>query len=149
MAVETILLPETDDPDTAGFWAAARERRLVVQRCEHCGTMRFPPRPYCAACRSPSYGWEQVSGYGRVWTFAFAYKPTLPAYEHVTPFPIAYIELEDHPPLRIAGNLVACAGAPINSVPQDRIHIGMRVKVVFDEAAPDVTLPRWTPVGEG
>jgi uncharacterized OB-fold protein len=140
------VLPDTRDPDTEGFWAAAREQRLVVQTCAACGTARFPPRPYCGECRSATVGWEPVSGYARVWTYAFAYKPMLPAFEAVTPFPIVYVELEDHPGLRMAGNLVLALGQPINSVPQERVRVGLRVKVVFERMAEDVMLPRWMPV---
>jgi uncharacterized OB-fold protein len=110
----TNILPRTDDPDTAPFWRAARERRLVVQECDAC-----------------------------------VYKPTLPAFAPYTPFPIAYIELEDLPGVRMTGNLVAAEGAEINSVPHDQVMIGLRVKAVFADVADDVTMPRWTPVAEG
>ena len=34
----------------APFFAAAREGRLVVQRCAGCAALRFPPREICSAC---------------------------------------------------------------------------------------------------
>jgi uncharacterized OB-fold protein len=143
------ILPATDDPETAGYWAAAREGRLVIQKCNACGEKRFPPRPVCGKCRSTDQGWLGVSGHARVWTWAVAYKPMLPGFAELTPYPIAYVELQDHPGIRMAGNLVTGPGAPINSVPQDSIHVGLRVKVVFEKKAEDVTLPYWMPVKEG
>lgn len=143
------VLPKTDDEDTEGFWRAAKERRLVVQRCEPCGHMRFPPHPYCPKCRSREHVWHEVSGYARVWSYAFVYKPMLPAFERFTPFPVVYVELEDHPPLRMAGNLVATPDGEINSVPHDKVKIGLRVKAVFQDKADDVALPCWMPVEEG
>lgn len=143
------VLPDTEDPDTAGFWAATREGRLVVQKCTRCAALRHPPHPYCPECQCATHEWQEVSGYGRVWTYAVVYKPTLPAFERFTPFPAGYVALEDHPQIRMAGNFVSVPGAAVNSVPQDRIKIGMRVKAVFDEVAADVTLPRWMPVDEG
>jgi uncharacterized protein len=145
----TNILPRTDDPDTAPFWRAARERRLVVQECDACGHVRFPPHPYCPACRNATHRWREAAGYGRVWTYAFVYKPTLSAFAPYTPFPIAYIELEDLPGVRMTGNLVAAEGAEINSVPHDQVRIGLRVKAVFADVADDVTMPRWAPVAEG
>ncbi len=41
------LLPDVDAPLTAPFWAAAREGRLVAQRCARCGALRFPPSEVC------------------------------------------------------------------------------------------------------
>ncbi len=143
----TQVLPSTEDNDTAGFWAAARSHKLVIQKCEHCGTVRFPPHPYCFRCRTAAYVWLPVSGYGRIWTFAVVHKPTLAAFMPFVPFPIVYVELEDHLPIRVAGNLVALPGAAINSVPSGSITIGQRVRVVFEKITDDVTLPRWMPVG--
>ncbi len=139
------ILPETDDTDSAGFWAAAREGKLVVQRCEACGKHRFPPHPYCPACRSSKMSWAKTSGRGKVWTFAVAYKPMVPAFAPFTPYPVIYVELDDHKGLRMAGTLVARPGAAINSVDPQSIRIGMPVRVVFDKLSDDVTLPRWIP----
>jgi len=145
----TNILPRTDDPDTAPFWQAAKARRLVIQECDACGQVRFPPHPYCPACQNATHRWREVSGYGRIWTYAFVYKPTLPAFAPYTPFPIAYIELEDQPGVRMTGNLVASADGEINSLPHDQVKIGLRVKAVFADLSDDVTMPRWTPVAEG
>src|SRR6202044_389062 len=48
------------DPDTAPFWEAARERRLITQRCGSCGALRFPPTPLCARCRSWNVEWTDL-----------------------------------------------------------------------------------------
>jgi uncharacterized OB-fold protein len=143
---DTPPLPATNHPDSAPFWAAAREHRLVIQRCEACATVRFPPHPYCSRCRSPQVSWIDVSGKARIWTYAVVYKPVLPAYERLAPFPVAYVELDDHPKVRMTGNVVAAPGAPINSVSPDELYIGAPVQVVFEDVADDVSLPRWMPV---
>lgn len=147
MAADEVL-PATDDPDSAQFWASARNHQLVVQRCDACAHHRFPPHPYCPECRSADVSWVPVSGRGSIWTYAFVYKPMIPAFAPYTPYPVVYVELADHPGLRMTGNLVTHAGAPINSVDQDRVKIGAAVEVVFDDVADDVTLPRWRLVDE-
>ena len=142
------ILPRTDDRDTAGFWKAALEERLVVQECDDCGHLRFPPHPYCPKCRCATHSWHQVSGYGRIWTYAIAHKPTASAFAARTPYPIGYIALEDHPSIRMTGNFVTGPEAEIDSVPHDQIKIGARVKVLFRKMAEDVALPLWTPTPE-
>jgi uncharacterized OB-fold protein len=142
MAV-SILLPATDEPDSAGFWAAARERRFVVQQCGGCGRLRFPPRSHCRACQSAQFAWTDMSGRGRIWSYAVAHKPVLPAFEPYAPFPIVIVALEEDARLRIAGNVLAAPGAPINSVDPATLRIGQSVEVCFEKMAEDVMLPRW------
>jgi uncharacterized OB-fold protein len=145
MPSETMILPATDDPDTAAFWAATREEKLTVQRCNVCGRLRFPPRPVCT-CGSFSFTWMEMSGKGHVWSFAVAHKPTLPAFEHLLPYPFVVIELAEAPHLRMVGNIVAAPDAPINSVAPDDIFIGQDVTVAFRRVTDEVTLPVWVPV---
>ena len=142
MAADEVL-PATNDPDSAGFWEHTKEHKLVVQKCDSCGHHRFPPHPYCPECRSADVSWAPVSGRGKIWTYAFVYKPMIPAFASSTPYPVVYVELDDHPTLRMTGNLVSHPGEAINSVNQDLVRIGAEVEVVFDEVSDDVTLPRW------
>ncbi len=137
------VLPDTEDADTGPFWAAARERRLVVQRCDGCGALRFPPHPYCSCCRSPAMHWVPVSGRGRIWSYVVVHSPVLPAYEPFVPYPVVAIELEEDPSLHMLGNLLTDENAPINSVDPAQISIGLPVEVIFQTVAPDVVLPQW------
>lgn len=136
------LLPDLDDPLTAPFWAGTARGELLVQACEACGARRMPPRPMCPACRSVAVRWEPVRGTGRVWSFAVPHPPLLPAYAAVAPYNVIVVELDEDPTIRFAGNLVARAGAPLDSVDPATIRIGEPVQVVFDRVE-DVALPRW------
>jgi uncharacterized OB-fold protein len=131
-------LPATDEPESAPFWAAAREGRLLVQECD--GVLRFPPHP-----GGSNVGWREVSGRGKVWSFIVVHPPTLPAFADKTPFPVAVVELDDAPGVRMVGNLIAAPGAPLNSLTGEAIDVGMPVKVCFERVAEDVALPCWTP----
>lgn len=44
------------------------------------------------------------------------------------------VELTDAPRIRLVGNLVTEPGAPLNSIPPDRIRIGAKVQAVFSGA---------------
>lgn len=125
------------DADSAPFWAACRARELRLQRCAACGAWRHPPRPMCPRCRSFDVAWERVSGRGRVYSFVVAHPPVLPAFAADVPFAVVLVELDEDPQLRIVGNL--------RGVDPRDVEIGLRVEVVFEDAAADVTLPQWRP----
>jgi uncharacterized OB-fold protein len=133
-----MLSPLVDD-DGAPFWQYAAEGELRVQACADCGELRFPPRPCCPHCQSFASEWREMSGRGRVWSYVFPHPPLLPDYAAVAPYNVIVVELADAPRIRLVGNLVSEAGAPLNSLPPQRIRIGARVQVVFDDSG----LPQW------
>lgn len=137
-----LLLPEIDG-ETAPFWEAAQRGELVVQRCDGCGRLRFPPRPACPWCQSFESSWAVMSGNATVWSYVVPHPPLLPAYAELAPYNVVVVALEEDPTIRMVGNLVAAADAPINSVDPATIEIGAPVRVVFQQVADDVALPRW------
>jgi uncharacterized OB-fold protein len=141
---EGLLLPPFEnDPASAPFYEGTRERELRVQRCPDSGRLIFPPRtrsPY-GSHRTPE--WTAVSGRGSIWSFVVAHPPLLPAYASRAPYNVVAVALEEDPTVRLVGNLVAREGAPIDSVDPETIEIGAPVRVVFDEVAEGVVLPRW------
>ena len=137
-----LLLPELSE-ETAPFWEAALRGELVVQRCAGCSRLRFPPRPACPWCQSFEFSWPVMSGRGTVWSFVVPHPPLLPAYAELAPYNVVVVTLEEDETIRMVGNLVADADAPINSVDPASIDIGMPVRVVFQQVADDVALPRW------
>ncbi|MGX1475447.1 UNVERIFIED_CONTAM: putative OB-fold protein [Streptomyces canus] len=126
--------------DTTGtpFWEYAARGELRVQACADCGELRFPPRPCCPHCRSFAEEWRPVSGRGRVWSYVVPHPPLLPDYAAQAPYNVVVVELEEAPRIRLVGNLVTAAGAPLNSLDPGRIRIGARVHVVFSDG-----LPQW------
>jgi hypothetical protein len=78
--------PVASDPLTDFFWAGARERRLMIQRCRACGTYIHLPRPVCRACRSFDLAPEQVSGRGAVYTFTETHRPFHPFFVDRVPY---------------------------------------------------------------
>jgi hypothetical protein len=136
------LLPDVEDDDAAPFWRGAAAGQLLVQACAACGRRRIPPRPMCPACRSLSSRWEQLSGRGRIWSFAVPHPPLLPAYQELAPYNVIVVALDEEPSLRLVGNLVARPDGPVNEVEPASIRIGAPVRVVFQQLG-DVWLPRW------
>ena len=44
------------------FWEAAREHRLVLRRCDACGTYQHPPYPSCEVCYGEDFSWVEAAG---------------------------------------------------------------------------------------
>ncbi|MFJ7272537.1 Zn-ribbon domain-containing OB-fold protein [Streptomyces sp. NPDC099050] len=138
-----LLLPVPDE-DGAPFWEYAAQGELRVQACAApaCGKLRFPPRPCCPHCRSFDSEWRLMSGRGRIWSYVRPHPPLLPAYAAQAPYNVILVELADAPQIRLVGNLVTSADAPLDSMDPARLRIGARVQVVFTETD-GIAVPRW------
>ena len=121
------------DADNAPFWAACREHRLLIQRCDGCGAWRFPPRPRCPICRADQASWQQASGRGAVFSFTVCHPPVLPAFADRTPYNVIVVRLEEGPLL--VSNLVDAEAT-----------VGMPVEVCFVDVDNELTLPQFRPV---
>lgn len=123
-------LPEIT-PATEPFWAAAKRRELVMQRCRVCRVYRFPPEVACAACGSREAEWARVSGRAILYTWTVAYPPLLPYFAERAPWPIAVVELDEGPRL-----ITHLAGLDV-----EEYTIGIRLQVDFEDLDEETTLP--------
>ena len=119
-------------PDGAPFWQAAAEGRLVLPRCQACGTYIWYPRTFCPACRSIGVDWVPASGRGTVYSFTVAQRGNGP-WAGRAPYVIAYVELDEGP--RVMTNLVG--------VDPETVRIGDAVTAVFEPAG-DTQVLRFT-----
>jgi hypothetical protein len=139
------LLPVDDDPLTQPFWEGCARGELRMQRFTESGRYYWPPRPMDPETRSLDYEWVPMSGRGTVWSVTIPHPPLLPAYSEVAPYNVVIVELDEDPRLRMVGNVVEAADAPLNSVDPHSVQIGERVHVVFCPVD-DMFLPRWVRV---
>ncbi|MER7817098.1 OB-fold domain-containing protein [Streptomyces sp. NPDC096153] len=140
---DTAYLTPVIDEDGAPFWEYAAQGQLRVQACASCDELRFPPRPCCPHCQSFDSTWRRMSGRGRIWSYVLPHPPLLPGYAEQAPYNAVVVELVDAPHIRLVGNVVAAADAPLNSVDPPRLRVGAPVRVAFTEAGGGVTVPRW------
>ncbi len=119
--------------DNAFWFEGARQHRLLIQRCKQCGTLRHPPSPMCAECRS--YEWDVVdaSGRGTVYSFVVNHYPQVPAFDY--PLAVGLMELEEG--TRLVANVIG--------IDPGDIRIGMSVEVEWVDHDPDLTLPAFRP----
>ena len=127
-------LPRIDE-ESKGYWEACQRRELVIQRCGACGTLRHYPRALCPRCLSDAVEWVRCSGRGTVYTFTVTHQNQAPGFRDALPYVLAYVELDEG--VRLLTNIVECA--------PEAVRIGMAVEVVFEDATPAVTLPKFRP----
>lgn len=117
--------------DTAEYFAAVAEGRLVFQKCGHCGNVQFPPRYQCATCWETDLSWIESSGHGRVESFTIVRRAPLSAFRDMVPYVVASVKLEEGP--RMITTLVG----------EDALEteIGDPVAVTFEAGAQGDVLP--------
>ena len=126
----------TVDADSAPYWQAARDGKLLLQSCVGCGAPRFYPRHLCPRCWSPETRWIEASGRGRVHSFTIIHRPPSPEFAERVPYVVALIDLEEGP--RMMANVV---GADALSV-----EIDDPVAVTFETRGDGFVLPQFSRV---
>lgn len=124
------------DPESAPYWAALREGRLILKRCRDCGRHHFYPRALCPNCHSDALEWSDARGTGSVYSYTVARRPAGPAFKADVPYVVAVVELDEG--ARMMTNIVT------DDV--ESVRIGQRVAIHFDAVTESVTLPRFRPV---
>lgn len=129
-------LPSADGLD-APFWSAAREHRLVVQRCNSCHTFQWTPEWICHRCHSYELGWEEVQPAGILYSWERVWNPSHEAVAPAVPYLIVLVELPQAGNIRMIGNLL---GDPLQDV-----VIGSALEAEFeDHPGPEpYTLVQW------
>jgi uncharacterized OB-fold protein len=116
------------DADSAPFWEGTRRHEFVLQKCENCEEVRFPPMPRCPNCGDPTWRHENVEPRGSVYSWITVERPIGSiAPEEV---PCTFIVAELNAGCRMVGRL--SEEAPV--------AIGDRVTAVF------VDLSEWSEV---
>jgi uncharacterized OB-fold protein len=122
-------------PESVKYWQAAKEHRLEIPRCNACDKFWFPPSQSCPHCLSTDFAFVPVSGRGKVFTFVTFHRVYHPAFAKEVPYVVALVELDEGP--RLLTNIVG--------VKPESVTCEMRVKVVFDDVAEDVSVPKFEP----
>jgi len=123
------------DHDSAPYWRALHDGRLLVQHCRDCGAFQLYPRDRCLACRGP-VAWEEASGRGTVYSFTVIRQNYSRPFRDWIPYVVALVELEEGP--RLMTNLVDCD--------PDSVQVGMPVEANFDVVSDDAGIALFTPV---
>ena len=119
------------------FWDGCRRGELLLQRCSHCGRLRYPAAVVCPDCLSAEAQWQPMSGRGRVFSFVVFHGAYHPAWESKVPYNVALIELDEGPIM--LSNVVAIDNA--------KLAVGLPVAVAFEAMDESLTVPVFEPAG--
>ncbi len=122
-------------PDSAPFWDALRERRLMLPYCRDCGVPHLPPGPVCPACFSGRLEWRAASGHGRISTWTVVHKAWFQSFAADVPYNVVQVELDEGP--RLTANVVG--------VPNHRLAVGLAVEIDYGLQREGITLPQFRP----
>lgn len=134
MAAYTKPLPKLDAL-TRPFWEEARNHRLVMQVCDRCDHMHFPPSPICPNCLSGEQSWQEVSGRGMLMSWVVFHRAYWDGFVKELPYTVCLVQLEEGPML--VSNLTGGGSR--------EIAVGMPVHVVFETASNEITIPKFRP----
>lgn len=123
---------------TDPYWKAAREGRLILQKCQDCGKYIFYPRINCPFCFSERIEWVPSSGKGKVYSYTVVLNNAPSAFIGDMPFVISIVKLDEG--VQMLTNIVGCR--------PDEVYCEMPVEVTFERISESFTLPKFKPAGK-
>jgi uncharacterized OB-fold protein len=130
-------LPDVHDPLYEPYWHGTKDEQLVLQVCDACGYVRWPPSPLCPECLADGGTWRPLPLEGTVYSVAVYEHCYHEAFRDDLPYNIAMVELDAGP--RVMTNIVG--------IDNEDITIGMRVVAAFTPVTDEVTLLKFRPLG--
>jgi uncharacterized OB-fold protein len=150
MNLELVVLPT--DSEHRGYFEAARQGRLVVQRCTSCRLLRGEIASACPYCAASGWEWHQVTGKGVIYSYEIVTQAIQPAFREWVPYPVVLVELDEQRDVpwrwgqedetvsvRLIANLVD-RDDPTRPEAEANVAIGKRVEVCFVELADDFAI---------
>ena len=124
------------NPWAMPFWEAARENKLIIQKCPDCDKHVFYPRLVCPHCFSKDLKWVEASGKGTIYSYTVVMNNSPSAFINDMPYVVALIKLEEG--VQMLSNIVECD--------IDQLTCDMPVEVTFEKLNDDFTLPKFRPL---
>jgi uncharacterized protein len=81
--------------DDLPMWASMERGRLELQRCNDCGSFRYPPAPVCPKCLSVAATWTPLSGQGQILSWVVFHKKYFD--NHPPPYNSVAVQLQEGP----------------------------------------------------
>ena len=122
-------------PETQHYWDGAKAGELLLQCCDDCAHVYFPPRPFCPKCASRKVSIKKASGKGTLYSYVINHRPAAPGF--TPPYAIAVVALEEGP--RMMSNIIDCPQTP------EALVLDMALEVAFETIDDKLTLPVFKP----
>ena len=133
--VVTLIEPPPADTASEPFWAATRDRRLVLPWCTACDRALWYPREVCPACLASAIEWRPAAGTGTVHAATVHHKPGPGRDPGDGPYVVALVDLPEG--VRMMSNVVGC--------PPESVTVGMAVRVAWRPLSDGRHLPQFEP----
>ena len=108
------------------------ERRRLVQKCDDCDALRWPPLPGCPECCSRASTWTPVAPTGTIWSYVVYHRAFHPGFQADLPYAVGLVENADG--VRYTGRVVGR---------REDVAVGAKVRAVFADETPEFTLVKW------
>ena len=128
-------LPEVNNV-TKPFWEHCRNHELRMQFCANCQEWIWYPKAWCPQCGGrDKIEWRKLSGNGQLYSFTVIRQviENSPAFQPDLPIVLGLIELDEGP--RIYSD--------VTGVSPDQVSIGDRLSIYFEDATPEISLPKF------
>lgn len=143
------------DSENRDYFSYCAKHEFRLQRCCNCHLFRYPPQTACPWCTEAKADWLPVDGRGTVHSYTEVHHAIQPAFKSHVPYLVLLVELDTqsgkptpHEALRVIGNLTTPDGVLASPADVARVGIGTRMRMVFSDVAPGLSLPQWT-IDEG
>ena len=83
------------DIESEFYWLGLEQKKLLLQRCEHCHKARFPAMPGCPFCGRDGQQIIEASGRGTLYSWVVVHHPFSAALAAEVPYAIGTIELAE------------------------------------------------------
>jgi uncharacterized OB-fold protein len=130
-------LPAINEHNAAYFTSG----ELRLETCRACGSTQHPPIGVCIECGGLEHDYIATSPSGRIDGFTIVHHAVHPLLAEKVPYNVVVVALDDHPDLRVVGNVIN--GAP------ELIENGARVRCTWTDPLPSpdgksaIRLPQW------
>src|SRR5581483_1747440 len=130
---ELPVFPPTVHHEDRPFWDATAEGKILLPKCDDCGSVIWYPRTTCPECMSTDVSWFEASGRGTIYSFTLVRRQGGP-WRDVLPYVLAYVELKEGP--RVLTNIVESTD----------LEVGQTVEAIFHDTGEGNALVRFRPV---
>lgn len=112
------------------FWDSLRDHKIKIQQCASCGKFRHYPRPVCDGCFSMQVKWTEISGKGKVHSWATSHHAFNPGFKDEIPYTQVTVDLDEG--VRMQGRL---RGGDAGS-----LKIGQPMQAKIEDATNELSL---------
>lgn len=134
--IEQRPLPLADET-SSGFWEAAREGRLAIQRCTACRRWNYAPTLACPGCGNFELVCEDVSGNGRLHAWTVLADAPAPGFRDRLPLIVGIVELAEQQGLLMVANILEAE--------EQELRLDLPLAVMFERVTDGCVLPQFRP----